>query len=305
MADREASSGRWPAGARAAISFTIDNLGEAADINRNLWPESEPIGRHYSVLQALPAMLDLLKKYQIVATFFIESWNINVYGDFILDKIAAAGHEIAWHGWQHEAWARLNDKEERTNFERSFGPEGIGKWIESGKCDPYCGFRPPSGIVNGERTLKMCREFGLRYLSPAGEQAATLKVGNQGDTLTILPFKWATVDAYFYMESFEDLRKMKGEYSSSPQSAEVLVQRYCNEIDKTIESGGFLSLLFHPFLTDSPERLEAMESVLKYMTMKREIGDIWLARCKDVDAFIRKQPSIVGSDPQLDMASWR
>ncbi|CAK7206704.1 hypothetical protein SEUCBS139899_009508, partial [Sporothrix eucalyptigena] len=45
---------RWPNGARAAIALTIDNMGEAADLNRKLWPASKPIGDHYSVTKALP-----------------------------------------------------------------------------------------------------------------------------------------------------------------------------------------------------------------------------------------------------------
>ncbi|KAH6874406.1 hypothetical protein B0T10DRAFT_498870 [Thelonectria olida] len=298
------STGPWPSGARAAISFTMDNMGEAADLTRNLWPDSRPIGQHYSATQVLPAMLELLKKYNVLATYFIESWNINVYGDFILGHVAAAGHEIGWHAWRHEPWARLTDEEERENFKRSFGPEGIQSWLTDNKCEPYCGFRPPGGIINGDRTLNLCREFGLRYISPAGEEAATVKVGPPGNVLTVLPFKWATVDAYFYMESFAGLRKMRGEYSTEPQSTEVLMQRYRMEIDKTIESGGFLSVLFHPFLTNTPERLEAMEFVLRYLNEKRDAGEIWLTRCKDVDEYVRKHPNAVGQDARLDLSSW-
>ena len=296
---------KWPNNTRAAVSVTIDNMGEAADINRNLWPKSEPVGKHYAVTKVLPQILSLLKKYDISATYFIESWNINVYGDVILDQVAKAGHEIGWHAWQHEAWAKLSDKEERENFERSFGPQGIGQWLSTGKSEPYHGFRPPGGIINGERTLQLCRDFGLGYLSPAAEVAAIVEFGAHQDKMVILPFKWCTVDAYFYMETFGGLRRMKGDYPADPQPPSVLIQRYKAEIDNAIETGGFVSILFHPFLTDSEERLDALESVLKYLELKRDEGQIWIARCKDVEEYVRLHPEVVGKDPRWDSSSWR
>ncbi|TID27998.1 carbohydrate esterase family 4 protein [Venturia nashicola] len=304
---------KWPSSTTAAITLTLDNMGEAADLNRSLWPPTIPPGSHYSVTNVLPKILSLLKKYNIHVTYFIESWNLSVYGDVVVKDVAGAGHEVGWHAWQHEAWWKLDEREERGNFETSFGKEGVGRVFgreEGGGggrlAEGYVGFRPPGGIVNGERTLKLCREYGLGYLSPAGEEAAIVDVGDDGDDkLVILPFKWVTVDAYFYMESFAGLRKMKKEYSEKVQSSDTLVQRYKAEIDKVVENGRFLALLFHPFLTNQPERLEAFETILKYLAQKRDEGKIWLARCRDVEGWIRKHPDTVGNDPGWDLSQWR
>ncbi|KAF2993052.1 hypothetical protein E8E14_000630 [Neopestalotiopsis sp. 37M] len=303
MASKD-SPGKWPNGARAAVVLTLDNMGEAADIQRKLWPESESVGQHYTVKETIPSILALLKKYDISVTYFVETWNLDIYGDFIVDQLVANGHEIGWHAWQHEPWAKLNETEERQNFERSFGSSGISKWSE--KIESYSGFRPPGGIIN-DKTLEMCIDHGLQYISPAGEEAAQVKVdcSNGQEQITVLPFKWATVDAYYYMETFAGLRRMKGEYPQEPQGPQVLVARYIAEVDKVIENGTFLSLLFHPFLSTNPERLEALETVLKYLANRRAAGDIWLARCKDIAAFIQDHPTVVGSDPQWDLSSWR
>jgi hypothetical protein len=51
------SGGRWPGDARAAVSLTFDNLGEAAEIELGLRGADEPRGGHWSVVSALPVVL--------------------------------------------------------------------------------------------------------------------------------------------------------------------------------------------------------------------------------------------------------
>ena len=308
-----ATPGKWPNGASAAICLTFDNMGEAADINRKLWPSDKPIGNHYSVTKMLPKFLQLARKYRIAVTYFCESWNLGVYPDAV-KQIAEEGHEVAWHAWQHENWAAecKEESDERMNFERSFGKdEGITGFIEDGgqglgsKVEMYRGFRPPGGIIHGQRTLKMCREYGLGYISPAAAEGALVPLGNGSDYIAVLPFRWRTVDAYYYMEAFSGLRKMKGELPTEPQSPGVMVRAYIEQIDEAIEKGGFVSFLFHPFLNNMPERLEAMERVLEHLAQRRDEGKIWLARCRDVENYVRKHSDVLGQDPGWDNTSWR
>ena len=304
-----AQGGKWRNGARAAIAFTIDNMGEAADLDRDLWPASQPVGSHYSVMEVLPQFLDLLRKHDIKATYFIESSNMKLYPEAIRD-VAMAGHEVAWHAWRHEAWSKLDEKAEKANFDRSFGAEGLAGFVSegglgNGVVDQYRGFRPPGGIIHGDRTLKLCRQHGLSYISPAAEDAALVTLENSDDKIAILPFRWRTVDAFYYMEAFGGLRKAKGEDSDAVQSPETLARQYIHEIDAAVESDGFLSLLFHPFLTNEPARMKAMETVVEYLVRKRDAGQIWLARCRDIADWIHEQPDTVGEDPRWDTTSWR
>lgn len=300
----------WPSNAQAAICLTFDNMGEAADINRGLWPSDTPIGSHYSVTRVLPKFLALVRKYNLPITYFAESWNLGVYPN-ALKSIAADGHEVAFHAWQHEAWAKecKDEKDERANFERSFrSDEGMRGFLEkgnSGNVTMYRGFRPPGGTINGERTLKLCREYGLGYISPAAHEGAVVTLDNGSDSIVVLPFRWSTVDAYYYMESFSGLRRMKGVLPEKAQGPDVLVKAYIRQIDETIEGGGFLSLLFHPFLTDDQERMDAMEMVIKHLATRREEGKIWLAKCRDVEEWARSHQGALGEDPRWDNSSWR
>lgn len=327
------------------------------------------IGQHFSVIQILPKFLDILGKYGISATYFIEAWNLDVYGKVIWeDVLGGGGHEMGWHAWRHEAWVqyREDEKGERENVERSF--EGLGRWMEGNNGNGggdgssggssssssmgeeerrrkkviFKGFRPPGGILHGERSLTLLREFGIDYVSPAGRDAAVVKVGGGGgddkknlkedgkeeeekeDSMVILPFRWSTVDAYYYMETFSKLRTIKGELPEQVQSEETLKKFYIAQIDRAIaegqaqqqgegeekggeEKGGakYLSFLFHPFLNNSPERLQVFEDVVKYLAEKRDQGQVWLARCCDVSEWIRQHPGMVGADPGWDETVWR
>lgn len=174
----------------------------------------------------------------------------------------------------------------------------------------YSGFRPPGGVIHGERTLRMCREFGLGYISPAAEHGAVVALPppeDAGGSIVVLPFRWRTVDAYYYMPAFAKLREFKGELLSEPQPPSTLVQAYKQQIDEAIRDGGFVSFLFHPFLTDSEERLQAMEEVLAFLAEKRDEGKVWLATCRQVEGFVRENPDkkLLGGDPGWDTTSWR
>jgi len=50
------------------IVLTFDNFGEAAEIEQGTWPAGAPRGRHPSVTQVLPRLLDLLDAIALRAT---------------------------------------------------------------------------------------------------------------------------------------------------------------------------------------------------------------------------------------------
>lgn len=124
------------------------------------------------------------------------------------------------------------------------------------------------------------------------------------DSIVVLPFRWKTVDAYYYMETFAKLRTIKGS-PEELQTPQTLTERMIAEVDEAIVRGGYLSILFHPFLNDDAERLKAFEHVVSYLASKREEGIIWLTRCNDVQKWLRENPDKTGSDPVWDETVWR
>src|SRR5918992_2583620 len=103
---------------RAAVSVTFDNLGEAADLERGIWPADEPLGRHFSVKRTLPRILETLEELGLRATYFVEGLNAELYPEALLE-IANSGHELGYHGWRHEYWPNLSPSDEARLLERS------------------------------------------------------------------------------------------------------------------------------------------------------------------------------------------
>jgi peptidoglycan/xylan/chitin deacetylase (PgdA/CDA1 family) len=279
------NAGTWPERYTAAISITLDNMGEAAELHRGPWPENQPIGQHYSVTESLPPMLDLFDEYSVRATYFIEGWNTSVYPD-ILRELAQRGHEIAFHGWQHENWSELDAGGEEASMARNVDAfASIGVELR--------GFRPPGGLLTSA-SLELLRAYGIDYCSPAGERPAI------ADDTVVLPFEWRGIDAYYYSEGFASLREVKGD-TSEPLTPGYLIDEISALVDRTKRTGGYTALLFHPFLENTPARFDAMARIIEMVVQD---SDIWCAPCRDIAEWVSAKRASFPNDPGLDLTSW-
>jgi peptidoglycan/xylan/chitin deacetylase (PgdA/CDA1 family) len=258
----------WPGGARAAISVTVDNLGEAAEIQLGLRDPDAPLGDHYSVTTALPIMLDALVAAQLRATFFVEGINAQIYPD-ALRAIGDAGHELAYHAWCHEEWGTLDADAEAANLDRGLAAlKAIG--IE------VAGFRPPGGQLT-PRTLDLLAQRGLCYCSPAaGSPPGT-------DRVAVLPFAWPAVDAFHVLPVFAALREqLAGD--PEPGGANAVRRELLNAIEQARARGGHVTLVLHTWLIEL--ELDAVRDILARIKAAVDSGDLWSAPCRDVAAWL-------------------
>ncbi len=249
---------------RAAVSVTFDNLGEASDLERGWWPEGEPLGHHFSVTRALPRVLEALDEAGLRATFFVEGVNAEIYPETLTD-LDARGHEVACHGWRHERWAALHAAAERDSLRRSVdGMRALG-------LQPV-GFRPPGGGLTAA-TTGLLAELGFTYCSPAE--------GVDTGTLPSFPFRWPLLDAFHYLPHF-DTRREQAHGSPDPLPPERLRETVLAALEETARDGGFLALLFHPFLADTDERVQVIRDVLARVRTLVDDGAVSCAPCREL-----------------------
>lgn len=216
------------AGARAIV-LSFDNLGEASELERGTWDHRTPLGQHESVTVALPRLLDELHALGLVATFFVEALNCELYPQALLE-IVDRGHELGVHGWRHEPWAQLSPERERSLMLRA------GRAFRSLGLHAHA-FRPPGGEPT-VATWPLLRELGYRWWSPADGSEG------RGARPVTIPFDWELVDAYHLMERFAQARARRKD-SRAPLRPPVVAERLC--VDLATASGTQV-LILHPFL---------------------------------------------------------
>ncbi|MDV7222459.1 polysaccharide deacetylase family protein [Streptomyces prunicolor] len=99
-------------------------------------------------------LLDILKEKQVPATFFLlGKRHIEKYPELV-ERMAAEGHEVASHTWDHKILTRIPPAQIRDELERTDSAiERI-----TGKRPTL--MRPPQGRTDDE-VHKICRELGL------------------------------------------------------------------------------------------------------------------------------------------------
>lgn len=114
-----------------------------------------PISRGEFGAVAVPRILHLLRERNVQTTWFIPGHTMETYPD-VCRLVVDDGHEIALHGYAHEDFTILDEKDEREIFHRSctVARELTGVAPK--------GFRAPSWDLS-PRTIDIMLDIGLQY----------------------------------------------------------------------------------------------------------------------------------------------
>jgi peptidoglycan/xylan/chitin deacetylase (PgdA/CDA1 family) len=172
----------------ALISFTMDNLGDAADLYRGVITSPRPAGSNPPLEQGYPALLELFAQYEIPLTCFIEGWSAREYPACI-ERVMNLGHEIGMHGWTHERWAELPDAEALELATRAT------ESIKAATGTAPRAFRAPGG-KSTPFTSKVLTQLDYTIDASYTDSHAPAQIT---DTLTSLPYQWSGVDATHWL----------------------------------------------------------------------------------------------------------
>ena len=187
----------WLNNQKCAVLLTFDFDAEL------LWTTSYPATPSYLSRGAygarvgVPRILELLKRYGLVATFFVPGATAVKY-PHLMEQIVAAGHEVGHHGYLHEHPAKLNLEEEREVLAKGF------EALESVTGKRPIGYRSPAWDLS-PNSLQLFQEAGFVYDSSLMADDFTpypLEVDGQVTDIVEIPVSWELDDAPYYLFNF-------------------------------------------------------------------------------------------------------
>ena len=263
----------WPGGKRAAVCFAFDLDAESAVLSADPGTSSRmSVMSHqaYGPLTGVPRLLRLLAGHAIRATFFVPGYTARRYPD-VVRAIAAAGHEIAHHGYLHEPLTGADEATETGYLDR-----GIEALAEVTGERPV-GYRAPLWELN-YRSPGLLADRGFLYDSSLMDADWPYELDAGVGRLVEIPIQWA-------LDDWEQYCYVPGVFGSglieSPAKAAEL---WSLELAAMREERGCFVLTGHPFLSGRPSRAAALGRI---MTEAAAGGDVWIATLAEVAQHVR------------------
>ncbi|MFK7802452.1 MAG: polysaccharide deacetylase [Anaerolineae bacterium] len=258
----------WPANKKSCLFVSFDFDAETAWFDERA-ADSQQLVRMshggYGPRVGIPKILELLKKLDIPATFFVPGWTAETYPK-ICEDILKAGHEIGHHGYYHfkPATGEGNgiDSLEQSLAEIDKGFEALERVLG---IKPV-GYRAPCG-EGYDLLLQHMSDKGIKYSSSWRDDILpyrhVLASGQMGPLE--LPSNSAFDDWYHGV--------LRGG-SRNMLAREQVFSIWKDELDQTHAWGGLTTTVFHPQVSGRPSRFMILEQFFFFFL---GIDDLWIA----------------------------
>jgi len=264
----------WPNGARCAASFSFDVDAESAmlGVDPSHADRMSAISHQaYGPLPGVPRLLKILAKHGITSTFFVPGYTAVRYPD-VISSIVEHGHEIAHHGYLHEAMRGKTEQQEADILDRGL------EVLESVTGSRPIGYRAPMWELNWH-SPKLLRDRGFLYDSSLMDTDHPYELAvADGGPLVEIPIQWALDDweQYCYVPDFSG--------SGLIESPVKAIEMWRREFDAMRAEGAAYVLTNHPFLSGRPSRAQALDSLIEYV---RSYDDVWVTSLATIAEHVR------------------
>ena len=262
----------WPEGKRIAVMLTFDfdaELLRKSVIGKRTIGFSDTSRGKYGPDEGLKRCLDMLARQQLTATFFVPGRNAELYPEKV-QAIADAGHELAYHGYLHEATVDMPASEEEENMAKS--EELLAKF--SGK-QPV-GYRGPLDLLPN-CALELMAKRGYLYNSTLKD--CDWAYVHEEYPLVELPTEPTLDDFSWFYFSYADEATITCSYS-----VDYVYDIWKDNFDELANEGDKVFVLkLHPQLIGRSSRVRMLERFVAYM----KANGAWIATCAEVAEYVK------------------
>jgi peptidoglycan/xylan/chitin deacetylase (PgdA/CDA1 family) len=254
----------WPEGIRSAVALTVDLDGETPWTVKDPDIAAQPSAlsmAQYGPRVGVPLILSLFDEMSVESTFFIPGKSAEDYPETV-ESIAAAGHEIAVHGYTHTPPFSLTRGEEEAELVRAL--EVLG-----GFSDSVSGYRAPVYGVS-VHTLELLAKHGVVYSSNFMDDIKPYR--HAGSGVVELPVQWIMDDWTQFVHGSDDW------LAQNATSAHVK-ELWMEEFRAIHELGGLFVLTLHPQVIGRPSRVQMLAELISEM---RALEGVWIAQCSAI-----------------------
>lgn len=274
---RPADPVAWPDGHRAAATLGFDMDAETVALTAQ--PASAgrlSVMSHqaYGPLTGMPRILAMLARRGVRATFFCPGYTAQRYPD-LLRRVRDEGHEIAHHGYLHEAVQGMSPAEEAAMLDR--GIDALERVVGTRPI----GYRAPMWETT-YATPGLLLDRGFRYDSSLMDCELPYELAESpaagARSIVEIPVHWALDD----WEQYAFLPDLFG--SGVIEDPEKALSMWRADLRAMVEEGCCFALTSHPFLSGRPARVRALERLVEEM---QSYEGLWLATAAEIADHVR------------------